>query len=157
VKVPIEVTLRRERIIARVVGTEVSYEGPNRVAIVVRKGREEIAAVGDDSDDVMGARIIDGVAVDRFDPAISAGLVGYLGLSMWSRVLRPGWRGARAMLDRVDVRVSIERYDGVPTDPDRRHPRLSRGEQVGNHPSLPARLRRRRWFAPVVSSEGGLK
>lgn len=114
-KVDIEVTLTRERLLARVVGRGVSYDGPNRVALMEYKGRDRITAIGDDADDVPGARVIEGVAVEWFDPGISAGLVGFLGMKMWDQ-LHPGWRGPLGLLDSVDVRVSIERYDSVPTE-----------------------------------------
>jgi len=112
VKVGIEVAVTRERLSARVVGQDIAYEAPNRVVLSTVKGRELIAAIGDDADDTPGARQVEGVAVETFDPTIAAGVVSYLGILMWDR-LHPGWRGPLGLLDNVEVRVSIERYEEV--------------------------------------------
>jgi hypothetical protein len=114
VKVLIEVDVSRERLLARVVGKDIAYEAPNRVALSKDNGTERIAAIGDDADDVQSDRVVEGVAVDSFDPVIAAGVVSYLGMHLWER-LHPGWRGPLGMLDSVEVRVSIEGYDAVPS------------------------------------------
>ena len=111
-KVRIEVAVTSDRLSARVVGRDIAYEAPNRVALSTVKGRELMAAIGDDADDMPGARQVEGVAVEAFDPNIAAGVVSYLGILMWDR-LHPDWRGPLGLLDNVEVRVSIERYDAV--------------------------------------------
>lgn len=114
-KVLIEVAATKERLSARVVGRDIAYDGPNRVALSADRGRDLIAAIGADAGAVTGANLVEGVSVEAFDPDVAAGVVGYLGMLMWDR-LHPGWRGPLGLLDRVEVRVSIDGYAQVPSD-----------------------------------------
>jgi hypothetical protein len=111
-KVDIEVEVTRERLRARVLERDISYDIPNRIALTTEK-RALIAALGDDAVETPDRRVVEGVGVTVFDPRITAGIVELLYLMMRSR-LRPGWRGVLGVLDRVRVRVALEGYGSVP-------------------------------------------
>jgi hypothetical protein len=113
-KIGIDVSVTPERLVARTLDGAVRVDEPNVVALVPSRRSPtgwRIDAIGAKA---LAARPVaevkPAVSVERFDPAVSAGVITWLGKVSWSR-RRPQHHGLIAVFDRVTVHVSIEGYD----------------------------------------------
>jgi len=118
--VTIEIIIKasRETLRASISGTELSIAEPNEVAVrSTQGGRQMLVAVGrmgrDRRESTDGLSFLPAYDPEAFDPYLTASVLNYLQMALYSRYQRPFLRG---MFDRLRIAVTLADYDRIPAD-----------------------------------------